>query len=75
MNFAQPTKIKGGDKGWASQPVWADTDAWMEKQMAEQQLEELEDEERRKSEAAALAAQQPDAMQAMEAAASMGVTS
>ena len=28
VNYAQPTKIKGGDKGWASQAVWADADDW-----------------------------------------------
>lgn len=28
VNYAQPSKIKGGDKGWASQAVWADTDDW-----------------------------------------------
>ena len=28
VNYAQPSKIKGGDKGWASQAVWADADDW-----------------------------------------------
>lgn len=28
VNYAQPNKIKGGDKGWASQAVWADADDW-----------------------------------------------
>lgn len=28
VNYAQPMKIKGGDKGWASQAVWADADDW-----------------------------------------------
>jgi hypothetical protein len=28
VNFAQPNKIKGGDKGWATQAVWADADDW-----------------------------------------------
>jgi len=73
VNFAQPSKIKGGDKGWASQPVWADTDAWMEKQEAEEQLEALEDEERVKTARAALAAEQPDAMKQMEDALEDGV--
>ena len=27
-NFAQPMKIKGGDKGFSHQPVWADADDW-----------------------------------------------
>ena len=38
-----------------------------EKQLAEEQLDELEEDQRRKAEAAELAALQPDAMQAMEA--------
>lgn len=67
VNFAQPTKIKGGDKGWASTAVWADTDDWYEKQVAAEQLDNLEEEQRRKAEVAALDAMQPDAMQAMEA--------
>lgn len=28
VNYAQPNKIKGGDKGWAAQAVWADADDW-----------------------------------------------
>lgn len=28
VNYAQPNKIKGGDKGWATQAVWADADDW-----------------------------------------------
>ncbi len=39
-----------------------------EKQMAEEQLDKLESEQAKKAEAMALAAQQPDAMQQMEAA-------
>ena len=27
-NYAQPMKIKGGDKGFSHQPVWADADDW-----------------------------------------------
>ena len=69
VNYAQPTKIKGGDKGWASQAVWADTDDWYEKQVAAEQLDALEENQRKKVETAALAAAQPDAMQAMEASA------
>jgi peptidyl-prolyl isomerase E (cyclophilin E) len=68
VNFAQPTRIKGGDKGWASQPVWADTDDWYEKQLAAEQLEAIDEELRKKEEKAMLAAQQPDAMQQLEAA-------
>eukprot|EP00232_Nephroselmis_pyriformis_P021442 CAMPEP_0182864766 /NCGR_PEP_ID=MMETSP0034_2-20130328/7336_1 /TAXON_ID=156128 /ORGANISM="Nephroselmis pyriformis, Strain CCMP717" /LENGTH=111 /DNA_ID=CAMNT_0024997029 /DNA_START=112 /DNA_END=444 /DNA_ORIENTATION=+ len=29
VNFANANRIKGGDQGWASQPVWADADDWM----------------------------------------------
>lgn len=28
VNYAQPNKIKGGDKGFATQAVWADADDW-----------------------------------------------
>ena len=49
VNFAQPSKIKGGDKGWASQPVWADTDDWYEKHAAREQLDALEEEVRKKA--------------------------
>mmetsp|Transcript_20055 Transcript_20055/g.36058 ORF Transcript_20055/g.36058 Transcript_20055/m.36058 type:complete len:144 (-) Transcript_20055:343-774(-) len=30
VNYAQPIKIKGGDKGWSHQPVWADADKYFE---------------------------------------------
>ncbi len=30
VNYAQPMKIKGGDKGWSHLPVWADTDKYIE---------------------------------------------
>ncbi len=29
-NYAQPQKIKGGETGWSTQPVWADADAFQE---------------------------------------------
>ena len=48
VNFAQPSKIKGGDRGWSSQPVWADTDDWYERQQAEDALTMLEEEQERK---------------------------
>ncbi|KFM22968.1 Peptidyl-prolyl cis-trans isomerase E [Auxenochlorella protothecoides] len=68
VNYAQPMKIKGGDKGWASQPVWADADDWFERAEAENQLEELEEREAKAAERAALtAAAGLDAMQAVEA--------
>ena len=35
-NYAQPMKIKGGDKGFSHQPVWADADDWYERAEAEQ---------------------------------------
>lgn len=67
VNYAHPNKIKGGDKGWASQPVWADKDDWYEKQVAEQELDKLEEDQRKKKEQEVLTAQLPDAMQHMEA--------
>lgn len=27
-NYAQPVKIKGGDVGFSTQPVWADAQEW-----------------------------------------------
>mmetsp|Transcript_22788 Transcript_22788/g.49934 ORF Transcript_22788/g.49934 Transcript_22788/m.49934 type:complete len:151 (-) Transcript_22788:577-1029(-) len=42
VNYAQPMKIKGGDKGWSHQPVWADADKYIEELEAEQELENLE---------------------------------
>lgn len=44
VNYAQPMKIKGGDKGWSHQPVWADADKYMEEMEAEQELEQLDKE-------------------------------
>ncbi|KAK2079334.1 hypothetical protein QBZ16_003025 [Prototheca wickerhamii] len=68
VNYAQPTKIKGGDKGWASQAVWADADDWYERADAEQQLEQLEEKEAKAAERAALTkAAGLDAMEAAEA--------
>ena len=28
VNYAQPMKIKGGEQGFATQPVWADADQY-----------------------------------------------
>eukprot|EP00803_Ostreobium_quekettii_P005984 evm.model.scf_345.7 EVM.evm.TU.scf_345.7 scf_345:70572-72288(+) len=42
VNYAQPMKIKGGDKGWSHQPVWADADRYMEEALAEKGIEEME---------------------------------
>jgi len=47
VNFAQPMKIKGGEKGWSHQPVWADSDAYMETQN-EDQAEKVEAEDKRR---------------------------
>ena len=30
-NYAQPQKIKGGDAGFSTQPVWADADDYQER--------------------------------------------
>lgn len=69
VNYAQPMKIKGGDKGWSHQAVWADADDWYEKHLADEELGKLEDEERKKREAAKVAAGQlKDPMQEMEEA-------
>lgn len=51
VNIAQPMKIKGGDKGWSHQPVWADADAYNEEVEAENELDALE--KQKKKEAAA----------------------
>lgn len=34
VNYAQPMKIKGGDKGFSHQPVWADADNWYDSQLS-----------------------------------------
>jgi peptidyl-prolyl isomerase E (cyclophilin E) len=49
VNYAQPMKIKGGDKGWSHQAVWADADKYMEEMEAEQELDQLEKESKRKA--------------------------
>ena len=49
VNFAQPMKIKGGDKGWSHQAVWADADKYMEEMEAEQELEQLEKLQKKKT--------------------------
>jgi peptidyl-prolyl isomerase E (cyclophilin E) len=78
VNFAQPAKIKGGDKGWSHQPVWADADKYIEELAAEQEFEALEKEQKKKArEAAAKAgavapATGDDPMAALEAAAAGG---
>lgn len=62
-------KVKGGDKGWSHQPVWADADDWYERQLAEQELEQLEqDQAKARQPEEQAAAGGPDAMAALEAA-------
>jgi peptidyl-prolyl isomerase E (cyclophilin E) len=39
VNYAQPMKIKGGDKGFSHQAVWADADQYLDERLAEQELE------------------------------------
>eukprot|EP00878_Enallax_costatus_P031395 GHUV01034334.1.p1 GENE.GHUV01034334.1~~GHUV01034334.1.p1 ORF type:complete len:145 (+),score=73.44 GHUV01034334.1:324-758(+) len=79
VNYAQPMKIKGGDKGWSHQPVWADADEYLAEQQANEEFQQLEkeNEARRKAAMAAQQAQQQqadgaaaaDPMEALEAAA------
>lgn len=73
MNYAQPMKVKGGDKGWAHQAVWADADDYYERHLAEQELERLDQEQlakaRAEEERQVLGTAEPeDAMAALEAA-------
>eukprot|EP00897_Mesotaenium_endlicherianum_P001264 jgi/Mesen1/1165/ME000124S00200 len=44
VNFAQPVKTKGGEQGWAAQPVWADADTWFERQQQEEEVQRLQKE-------------------------------
>ena len=48
VNYAQPMKIKGGDKGFSHQAVWADADQYLEERLAEQELEAHERREGKK---------------------------
>jgi len=47
-NYALPIKIRGGEKGVATQAVWADADSWYERQLQEQEVKRMlkEDAER-----------------------------
>lgn len=65
VNYAVPMKIKGGDKGWSHQPIWADADKYMEEVEAEQELEEYDKEQQRQAETASAP---KDPMQEMEEA-------
>jgi len=60
VNYAQPAKIKGGDKGWSTQPVWADADKYIEELAAEQELEALDKEQKKKAQQQLLAQQLAD---------------
>jgi peptidyl-prolyl isomerase E (cyclophilin E) len=68
VNFAQPMKIKGGDKGWAHQPVWADADKYMDEVDAEKEAEDLSKEDSAAAVPAGTAADVDNPMAAMEAA-------
>jgi len=63
VNYAQPMKIKGGDKGWSHQAVWADTDSWLDRQAQEQEVKEM-----LKEKDAPKAEPPKDAMEELEAA-------
>uniref|UniRef100_A0A0D6R6G7 RRM domain-containing protein n=1 Tax=Araucaria cunninghamii TaxID=56994 RepID=A0A0D6R6G7_ARACU len=42
VNYAQPIRIKGGEQGWAAQPIWADADTWFERQQQEEEMQRLQ---------------------------------
>ncbi|KAK6116419.1 hypothetical protein DH2020_049881 [Rehmannia glutinosa] len=46
VNYALPERIKGGEQGWAAQPIWADADTWFERQQQEQEMQRLQAEQR-----------------------------
>ncbi|MCL7028303.1 hypothetical protein MKW94_021850 [Papaver nudicaule] len=46
VNYALPEKIKGGEQGWAAQPVWADADTWFERQQQEEEMLRVQAENR-----------------------------
>jgi peptidyl-prolyl isomerase E (cyclophilin E) len=71
VNYAQPMKIKGGDKGWSHQPVWADADEYLAEQAAEEEFSKLEkeQEDRRKQQQLQQQLAEPDPMETLEAAA------
>ncbi|EPS69175.1 hypothetical protein M569_05593 [Genlisea aurea] len=52
VNYAFPERIKGGEHGWAAQPVWADADTWFERQQQEKEMLRLQAEENAAMEAA-----------------------
>ncbi|CAI0540613.1 unnamed protein product [Linum tenue] len=46
VNYALPEKIKGGEQGWAAQPIWADADTWFERQQQEEEMQRMQEENR-----------------------------
>ncbi|XP_072956158.1 uncharacterized protein [Typha angustifolia] len=46
VNYALPERIKGGEQGWAAQPIWADADTWFERQQQEEEMQRLQAEQR-----------------------------
>ncbi|KAH9602646.1 hypothetical protein KSS87_005131 [Heliosperma pusillum] len=52
VNYALPEKIKGGEQGWAAQPIWADADTWFERQQMEEEMQRLQAENKASNEAA-----------------------
>ncbi|XP_042498581.1 peptidyl-prolyl cis-trans isomerase E [Macadamia integrifolia] len=52
VNYALPERIKGGEQGWAAQPIWADADTWFERQQQEEEMQRLQAENRKAMEAA-----------------------
>lgn len=52
VNYALPEKIKGGEQGWAAQPIWADADTWFERQQMEEEMQRLQAEHKASIEAA-----------------------
>ncbi|KAJ6350684.1 hypothetical protein OIU78_006760 [Salix suchowensis] len=52
VNYALPEKIKGGEQGWAAQPIWADADTWFERQQQEEEMQRMQAENRAAMQAA-----------------------
>ena len=49
-NFAQPMKVGGRADGTSHQPVWADQDAWVDRQLEEAEAEAEEKEKEKEKE-------------------------
>ncbi|XP_010066822.2 peptidyl-prolyl cis-trans isomerase E [Eucalyptus grandis] len=52
VNYALPEKIKGGEQGWAAQPIWADADTWFERQQQEEEMQRMQAENKAAMQAA-----------------------